>query len=175
MIEHLIIYRLKFSVGTNVGLPEGLFLRVWRPSFLHWVPPASEAMYGFYGVAHCIGLFSNSDYKCYLVMNKDGDIVHKTFVVPKYFRWPFMEPGDLCLSGLWTAPHYRREGIATAVVYTVIRNEFAKRRNIWYIVRETNTESIALCEKVGFVFVSWAIRTRPFGIRHLGRVIIQDV
>ena len=78
--------------------------RMWRPSPWRVVPPSLPLASSMaFWLAHYGRMLRNRDYAVLLLF--DGSrVVHRTCVIPAYFRWPFMAPQDLQLSSLWTDP-----------------------------------------------------------------------
>jgi len=86
----------------------------------------------------------------------DGEVIHKTFLLPKCFKFPFMKPDDLFVGPVWTHPLYRRKGLSQ-FIFQQIKNTYNDNTNItnirfWWmwLVLETNLASVELAKRLGF-------------------------
>jgi len=84
-----------------------------------------------------------------------------------------MESDDLQLGMLWTAPGMRGRGLAKAAINAVHLDFSGQTNAIWYLVDEDNKSSIRLIESFGYHFIGTGIRTKPFGLRSIGKFVIS--
>jgi RimJ/RimL family protein N-acetyltransferase len=105
---------------------------------------------------------------------RDGSLVHRLIVTPRWFRFPFMSPGELQIGDLWTRPGNRGQGLAHAAIGEVHRLYSREASRFWYVVAEENAASIALIESCGYELVGVGRRTAPAGIRLAGRFEIES-
>jgi RimJ/RimL family protein N-acetyltransferase len=168
----LVYHRETAESGADDAMPYSL--EVWRPSAFRIVPPSlSSPLSALLWCAHYARVFHSREYQALLLW--DGNqIVHRTCVIPACFRWPFMAPCDLQISSVWTHPDYRGRGLATWAVRKAMRMSREPGRSFWYITRENNSPSIALCTKAGFRLVGHAVRSRRLGMRIFGRFVIKQ-
>lgn len=145
----------------------------WRPGVRAMVPPGMSAKFGFWWLFHFLRVFKSKDYSVLFVL-KGGKIVHRSCVVPAYFRWPFMSADDLQISSTWTATEYRGHGLATIALQYIVREKGKQNRRFWYVTREDNPASISVCKKAGFNLFSNAARETFFGSRLLGRLSLTN-
>ena len=147
-------------------------LRRWRPSTTRIVPPSLHLFHGLWWLAHYFRVFRNRDYTVYLV--QDGDrVIHRSCVIPCYFRWPFMSGNDMQISSTWTDPDYRGAGIATATLEQIVHDLRRDGRRFWYVSRPENPASIAVCVKAGFTLRGTGQRRPRFGTQILGRFTVN--
>lgn len=156
----------------RVALPN-LSFSFWRPGPRDLIPAGMNAKFGFWWLFHYLRIFKNKDYSVLFVL-KDGKIVHRSCVVPAYFRWPFMSSDDLQISSTWTASEYRGQGLGTMALQYIVREKGKLNRRFWYVTREDNPASISVCKKAGFRLFSKAERENFFGSRLLGRLSLKN-
>ena len=80
-------------------------------------------------------------------VQRDGIIVHTSYVIPKCYKFPFMKKGDLEIGPCTTKQEYRGQGIYPRVLRYIVDSE---KTTCYMIVRETNVPSIRGIEKAGF-------------------------
>lgn len=168
---------LVYSRGSEPFCPQplaaGLTFVVWRPSLRRPIAPTMGNQTLFWMLFHYFQIFRNREYAVLFI--KDGErIIHRSCVVPTYFRWPFMKPQDLQISSTWTDPDYRNRGLATSALMEVLRVWALPGRTFWYVTREDNKNSISVCERGGFTLEALAKRTYFLGSRVLGKLSPRD-
>jgi RimJ/RimL family protein N-acetyltransferase len=100
---------------------------------------------------------------------RNGRMVHRLIVTPRWYRFPFMAERELQLGNLWTDPSLRGRGLARLAVAEACRRFAAPQTRIWYLADAANAPSWRLAETCGFQPVGIGRRTRPIGIAPLGR------
>jgi RimJ/RimL family protein N-acetyltransferase len=145
-----------------------LELEIWRPGIAKILPPGvSDRSYAVWWLFHHLRVFRGREYSVVLA-RVGGALVHRTGLFPPYFRFPFMAREDLQIGDVWTAPEFRRRGIASAALRHALVTCARPGRRIWYIVAEDNTASIRTAEKIGMQRVGVGERTRRLGVGLLG-------
>lgn len=88
-------------------------------------------------------------YCIYYVSDETGQIVHYSYVMPKIFKFSFMdEPNSIHIGPCWTKPSHRGKGIYPAVLIRICSDNLGV---YIYIFAETgNVSSRKGIEKVGF-------------------------
>ncbi len=155
------------------GLPQGYSLETWQPRWKSFIPPTLSLKFIFWWLLHVCGIFRNHGYSV-LIVRRNGRAVHRTCIIPKYFRWPFMSDRDLQVSSTWTHPDHRCLGLATAVLQFALAEWGRERRTLWYVTHAENAASLAVCRKAGFRLRALGQRTSRFGIRLLGQLAPLD-
>lgn len=146
----------------------------WKPSLKKIFPwGLSEKRFAFWWLMHQFRFFTNRDYSV-LLIHKDNDLIHRSCIFPRYFRYPFMKENDLQIGDTFTDPKYRGKGIATYAILTIIEYFKMNDRKFWYIVEENNKSSIRVIEKAGFKKIGSGIRTSMLGLRLLGSFMLND-
>ena len=161
------------AVHVPVALPQGMEFQTWVPSIRQPVAPGL----GNYGLVlaayHFLGIFRSRSFGgLYILL--DGEPVHRSFVIPKYFRYTFMGRNDLQIGLTWTDPRYRGAGLATAALRKLVATHLHPDRKLWYIVYSDNLPSIAVSTRAGFVEVGRIRRVHPLGLSPLSRYELQQ-
>jgi GNAT superfamily N-acetyltransferase len=154
-------------------LPSGYSIETWRPGLRRILPPTLGAKFALWWLLHFCRVFRNRNYAV-LIVRRNGRPVHRTCLVPKYFRWPFMSDRDLQVSSTWTDPDHRCLGIATYVLQHAVSEWAQNGRTLWYVTHADNAPSLAVCQHSGFRMKTAANRTSRFGVRLLGELALFD-
>ncbi|MGV1004096.1 MAG: GNAT family N-acetyltransferase [Candidatus Nanopelagicales bacterium] len=161
----------KDSLPASVELPAGLASSYWQPSPTHMIPPGQSKSFAVWWAFHYAHILRNGYFGVQLVL--DGDrVVHRTCVVPPWFRWPFMSPEDLQASNSWTDPDYRGRGLAKWASIEVLRRH--RDRTVWYVTQEWNQASVLVSQRSGFHPYGRAVRTKRLGVRLLGTLELVE-
>ena len=158
----------------NVKLEAEMSFFWWRPGLFSIVPPKMRVRRFALWLFHMFRMFGNQEYSV-LFIKHGGQFVHRSCVIPGYFRWPFMGREDLQVSSTWTAPAYRGQSLATLALQKIVTDLRKPGRRFWYVSREENPASIAVAKKAGFTLHSHARRTMRFGTRLFGQFLLSPV
>ncbi len=148
-------------------------MEIWRPDWRHILPPTLGLKFTLWWALHMCQLFRNREYSV-LLIRRNKRVVHRTCLIPKYFRWPFMSDADLQVSSTWTHPEHRCLGLATFALQTAVAEWDAAGRTLWYVTCAENAPSLAVCSNIGFVMKTAAKRTFRFGLRLLGQLELLE-
>jgi RimJ/RimL family protein N-acetyltransferase len=150
----------------NTELPAGLRLTIWRPREQP-APPFDPLRLAVWLQDRC-GLFADGRYSELSLWSGERR-VHRLVVTPRWYRFPFMAPGDLQLGALWTDPAWRRQGLARLAMAEAHRLFPGLSQRLWYVTDEANVASLALARSAGNRPVGEGRRTNPVGIAFIGR------
>ncbi len=174
------LYKEKFLVFSSDGagitdtlLENNYKVVLWKPSLKKFLPPGLGWKFSLWWLAHMVRVFRNRNYSVLYIYHND-EIIHRSCLVPPYFRWPFMQSNDLLISSTWTDPRYRGHGFATIGLIKAIYLMNSTSCRFWYVTRNNNPASIAVCKKAGFILVGYARRTNWMGVRLLGHFVIKN-
>jgi GNAT superfamily N-acetyltransferase len=171
------LYFLYDGGGTDAAeadLCEEIDFELWRPKGVSLFLPQTPLLSGcLLGLFHFLHIFSNRDYGI-AVFRSGPEIVHRSFVVPRYFRFRFMDRDDLQIGNTWTSRDHRGKGLATAAVGSIVDGVYHPGRRLWYVVGDDNHASIAVIRKCGFRLVGKGVRAKRFGTRLLGDYRITE-
>ena len=161
------------AVQVPDALPQGMAFETWAPT----IREPFAAGLGNYGLVlaayHYLGIF-RSRYFGGLYILLDGKPVHRSFVIPKYFRYTFMGRNDLQIGLTWTDPRHRGAGLATAALRRLVATHHHPDRKLWYIVYADNAPSIAVSSRAGFVEAGRIRRVHPLGLSPFCRYELQQ-
>lgn len=173
-----LFYRLDSIINSKIQekkpLPDKRFnAMLWKPTSLEIIPKGIPWLpFGVWWIMHHLHIFTNRDYSLYLIYI-GYNLIHRSVITPRYFRFPFMDKDDLQIGDTWTATTYSGKGLATFAIQMVCQLHMKPSRRFWYLVEETNLPSIRAVEKVGFTKVGEGNRIKRFGLSILGAYNIQ--
>lgn len=167
----LLFYRRDPQDATAGALPPGITARSWRPA-VDGLPRAGGQWCdnAIWWALDRLGFFARRDF-AELTLWRGDRLLHRLIVTPRWFRFPFMAPGDLQIGDLWTHPDARGQGLARAAVAEALRR--LPGTPLWYVVEAGNRPSVRLAEGCGYRLAGFGRRTRPLGIGLIGRFRIE--
>jgi RimJ/RimL family protein N-acetyltransferase len=159
---------------TPSPLASGYESLFWRPS-LHRICPPGCSLYPFliWWLMHLLWLFRNREYGVFLIRN-GSQWVHRSVVTPGFFRFPFMDVGDLQVGDVWTAESERGRGLASFALLSILNADRHRQRSYWYLVDESNLASIRVAERANFRRTALGTRTSRCGVRFFGAYRIRE-
>src|SRR5580698_5085076 len=166
-----LVFQSTSEIPSGRQLPPGYDVEVWHPGLSRIVPPTLGPKFAFWWILHCLRLFRNRNYSVLLIRSK-GRVVHRTCLIPGYFRWPFMADRDLQVSSTWTHPEHRCRGLATYTLQLAASEWVKDGRKLWYVTHDDNVPSLAVCRNIGFHLLDQATRTERFGLRIFGKLVL---
>ena len=147
-------------------MPYSIYL--WKPKLDQIIPPGlSEKKFAVWWLMHQLRIFPNRDYGVLLIFN-GNNLIHRSCIFPRYFRFPFMGNNDLQIGDIFTDEKYRGKGIAAYAIQKIVELCKMDNRKFWYIVEENNESSIRVIEKVGFNKIGCGERRKKFGLKLFG-------
>lgn len=173
-MRYLFFNRPLCGTAGSPEAPAGLTLECWHPTLTCPVPPGLASLpFLLWTGFHYLGLFATRDYGVVL-LRLDGRLVHRTCVLPAYFRVPFMGRRDLQAAGIWTAEDQRGRGLGLLALQEVLRHWEHPDRVLWYMAHEENQASLRLAEKAGFRHCGRGARMKRFGLGLLASYRITE-
>lgn len=174
--ETFLYFRLQPGDGRTPAarLPEGCRGRWFAPAL--GVPPLpshSLATSVVYTLFHHLHVFRSPDFGVYAI-HSDGALAHGSTVFPAFFRFPFMQPGDVQIGMVFTPPEFRGRGFAAAAVREIVNAPQFAGRAVWYVVGAQNQPSIRVAERAGFRLVGAGRRKKRCGSGLLGQFVIES-
>ena len=145
--------------------PKNMF--IWIPSLTSFIPPGTNRKFIYFWFLHYLNIFPTKDYSVIYIKLNDK-LIHRSCVVPKFFRWPFMGRNDIQVTNTWTHPDFRGKGFATIALEFIIKKYSIKNRRIWYICQPGNLSSIRVCVKNGFKLIGQGERKYSLNLMLLG-------
>jgi RimJ/RimL family protein N-acetyltransferase len=147
-------------------LPPGIDARLWIPREEPRPPLVLRRAAVWF--QDRLGLFADGRF-AELSLWRGEELVHRLVVTPRWYRFPFMEAGDLQLGALWTSPRHRRQGLAFAAIGEAHRRFGGPGQRFWYVADADNRASTALARLAGYELVGTGRRSRPAGFPLLGQ------
>ncbi len=108
-------------------------------------------------------LFTKGQYRI-IYVKKDNTIIHYTHILPKFFKFPFMNSKDLEIGPSWTDELYRGKGIFPAVMIYAIQYFKEKERTFYAFAHVDNEPSQKAILKAGLSKWKNGYKTRKLGI-----------
>lgn len=164
------IYNLRKAARNDRTLSSNYKAVLWKPGPFSVVPPTLTSRFCVWWLFSCCGIMRSGLYRVLLIM-ENNVVVHRSCLVPKYFRWPFMASADLQISSTWTHPAHRGRGLATYALQYFVNGYAGSGRALWYVTRAENASSIAVCRACYFELATYARRTHRWGSLLLGRFV----
>lgn len=158
-------------------LADNLAIEVWQPGLLRFRPAGLPWMpYLAWWLFWVLRVFRDPGYAVYVVRDvRTGRILHRSHVFPRWFRFPFMRPGDLQIGDTFTEPEHRGRGLAKAALARIAHDLARDGRTLWYVVQDHNAPSIRVAESCGFKKLGVGRRGNRFGCRLLGAFRIEHL
>ncbi len=148
-------------------LPPGMTMRVWSPARDGFPPAPLWRRNVLWWLMDRMGLFARRDF-AEITLWQGDDLLHRLILTPRWYRFPFMAPGDLQVGDIWTHPAVRGQGLARLGVEQALA--FAQGR-VWYVTGTQHRASIALATGMGFRPAGHGYRSSPFALHAAGRFI----
>jgi len=154
-------------------LPPDLAIGCWRPEVDGFPKRGSRSVTNlFWWALAASGSLSRRGF-CELTIRRQGRLLHRLVVTPRWYRFPFMAARDLQIGSVWTAPAARQQGLARVVIAEAHRRFAGEPVAFWYVTDATNSASAALARACGYELVAVGRRTRRFGSRLFGQFVID--
>ena len=133
------------------NMVESIFeFKLWKPTVKQPIPPNKSKKYILYYIFHLLGIFKNRDY-CSVLVYAEGHIIASLLLVPKYFKWPFMNNEDLQFTYVLTKANYRGKNLAALMIDFGFQATKNSKRKYWYVTTQDNVSSQRVAAKVGFL------------------------
>lgn len=177
--KNLLFFKQKTGKRKAVNLPKDFEYRVFKPSILKPLPQGfggSLKTISFFRLTSILQIFwhnSKKPYKIHLLY-KENRLAHYSVVLPKYYRFPFMDEYDIEIGPCWTDSQYRGLGLYPAVLQKILETFSKYKKNAWIFCENDNKASIRGIEKAGFEFIGEGRKTKPLGLSILGRYKIES-
>ena len=89
------------------------------------------------------------------MLDSDGNIAHRSYLVSRNFKFPFLKKREKELGPCFTNKDHRGKGIYPAVI-----EKASEDKIVYMLVREDNLSSIRGIEKAGAVQVGYVKKNR---------------
>ena len=109
----------------------------------------------------------------HLFSTLDGNVVHRSVVHGRDFRFPFMAPQDLMVGAVWTATWARGNGLASIMLGRIAQSSRCPGP-FRYVTEKRNRASIRVAEKAGFVPVGVGRKNPRLGRSEFGSYTMTE-
>lgn len=141
----------------------------WQPSVIRPFPPgAFDLKLASYTFMRLLGLFASPHYGAVLLHRRDGAVAHRSMIIPRFARFPFMAAHDLQIGATYTRPDARGKGLALRAVLEIVNRYAGSGRHFWYLTDEGNAASVAVIRKAGFELLGTGAKLPRYGLRFFG-------
>ena len=96
-------------------------------------------------------LISMGKAKIFYCKNNKGEIIHTSLVVPKCWKFPFLDKDDYEIGPCITNEQYRGNGIYPQILNYIVHSHGNKNTKFYMFVAKDNIPSIHGIEKAGFI------------------------
>ena len=145
-------YNLFMAYGGTQSLQEKHRVEHYKPSLFRLIPHKSEKAARKNRFLWWI--LTRGRYTVYYVIS-DGKVVHHTYLIPKNYRFPFLEKNEFVILSSATDENYRGRGILPCVL-NAIRNDYPQDTKFYSTISKHNAASIRAFQKAGFSLVGSA-------------------
>lgn len=143
---------------SNIGILDGYDIEVFTPSLFKLKKHSGKQFIYLFWL-----FFTRGRYRIIYTI-KDDVIIHYTHILPKFFKFPFMQSCDLEIGPAWTHESYRGKGIFPAVAAYAVQY-FKKIGCTFYIFAHIdNISSQKAVLKAGFHEWANGYKTDKLGI-----------
>lgn len=172
MIVTLQLYRttLESQAGLpHTSIPSTYTPVIWRPSPSRFWPsgfPVRKGMLNW--LSHTAHVFQGRDFMMFCLYS-GSELASWLIFVPRFFRFPFMQPEDIFVTDNYTAPEHRNRGLSTHMFARGMESLQKPERRFWGITEDSNLPMDRVLKKCGFQVVGTVERRACAGIELLGR------
>lgn len=114
------------------------------------------------------GMFHAPGYGAVMLSQSGEPVDHRSMIMPRFSRFPFMGVDDLQIGATFTRPEARGKGLALRGTLEIVERFAKPGRNFWYLTEASNPASIAVIRKAGFQLAGVGRKHPRFGLRFLG-------
>lgn len=166
-ISDCLVYKLTLADITlpELTLPDGGYFEIWTPKMkLPLRCKRFPIKYNVFWFLHFLNVFSNRFYRA-ITLKNENRIDAALMVIPKYFRWPFMNKEDVQIIYVISHPSQLRKGLSRLTIYYTLQQLKSLKvvNTVWYVTTSDNIASQNLCKSIGFEFAGYGIREVKFG------------
>ena len=157
-----LFYRQEENSSIKIKLDKQYKISQFKPSLLSLNKHKSRSL-----IYMIWFIFTLGKYKIYYVNNTKGHIIHIAHVIPKFFKFPFMQEDDLEIGPCWTSESNRGRGIYPAVLQYIFLEESQENRKFFMMISPDNIASIRGVLRAGFKEYGRGFKSQWLGIYNL--------
>lgn len=165
-IEQILIYRADEIKAPSID-HQDIEFKLWKPTVINLIPPGKSLKYLILALLHFTKTFK-TPYYSQAELKKDGKRVCSCLIVPKFYRWPFMNDEDIQFAYVMTDNEHRGKGYSWQLIYhTYQLLSKNSSKTYWYVTDTGNPASMRLSEKMGFTLYATGKQKTFLGIKTL--------
>lgn len=169
-----VFYRRDRVPGPAVIIDE-FDVEIWRPSWTAMRPSDWEGKrWVVWWLFDRTRVFRRRWYRVFTLRGSDGQIVHRSCLFPKFFRFPTVAHDEMQIGDVWTHPDFRGRGLTKLAIARLLAEVDDAARGIWYITESKNAASQAVARAAGFTLAGVGRRENRLGIGLLGRYVLAE-
>jgi RimJ/RimL family protein N-acetyltransferase len=172
-----LFFKAEGPTWARADLPPGYHWSIWKPALNQLMPNRMNQQHKRFTarwLMHQLHLFSNREYQVLVIRNGRGEIVHYSGATGRYWRWPFMDRGDMQVGDTWTDPDHRGRGLARFALVRLLHELTKPGRRIWYVVHQDNSASIKVARSCGMSLAGTGFITRPRWFAFLHAFVMEQ-
>tara|TARA_B100001250_G_scaffold204660_1_gene175656 strand:+ start:15049 stop:15549 length:501 start_codon:yes stop_codon:yes gene_type:complete len=147
---------------NDISLNKGFEFFYYKPSIFRMklhkgIYKRSDLLYLFWYI------FTFGSYRIlYVKLKNTGEIAHFSNIIPRFFKYNFMQHSDLQIAHCFTYKKFRGKGLYSSALSEI--HHIFNDRVIWIGSHHSNIRSIKVIERLGFTKVSDVAKRTVFGI-----------
>ena len=148
-MKYLYQYRVREHI-SGIKRETDVKCSMFKPSFSNGILlPEEQKDLKTIGVRLLFQIMTLGKARIFYVKN-ENDLVHTSYVVPRCFKFPFLNKNDYEIGPCFTYPEYRGKGVYTNVLRSICQSVGNQDTVFYMIVDESNIASIKGIEKAEF-------------------------
>lgn len=145
----MLLYQYTSDQEEETQLPN-YEIKVFNPSLLRWNLPKEKLSAKVFLVRMMFWFITRGKARIVYATTENDGVVHTSYVIPKCFKFPFLQRSDYEIGPCETNPQYRGHGIYPNVLRFICRSFREKNTTFYMIVNASNAASVHGIEKAGF-------------------------
>ena len=156
----------KTKINSSISLDADLRIEVFFPSLIK----LKKHNGGFFS-QFVWYIITKSKNILFYVRDRNNDIVHISQLIPKIFKYPFMNSNDFQIGTCWTKEEFRGCGIYPYVINYIVDNYVNSNSCVYMITTEDNILSQSGITKAGFQLVGRGYKKGLLGIYQIEKIV----
>jgi hypothetical protein len=137
------------------------YVKILKPTPFHLTIKAEKVTLSLLMSRLYFWFISVGRYRIFYLLDGDN-LVHSSYVVPKCYKFPFLERGDYEIGPCLTSENYRKRGVYSYMLQLITTNPEFDNPEFYMIVSGDNYPSIRGIEKAGFQRCGTVKKTKIF-------------
>lgn len=145
------MYLYKINRGHDtISLPQDSKIEVFTPTIRRGLLlPGEKKTFKLLMARLLFQIVTRGKARVYFCKHKEN-LIHTSYVIPKCYKFPFLNNNDYEIGPCFTYPEYRGQGYYPAMLRYICSSVGYEKTVFYMIVDENNASSIKGIEKAGF-------------------------